>query len=408
MYTPEDIVVVIPSYNTADHLENTYKSVRKYYPNIFLLIISDGSTDGTQYKAVKWSEEDSNIFVYHKMERKGHTYWYDAGIGVSGIPGRIKDKPVVSILHSDMIVGPGYFENMLKHLKPGKVVCATRVEPPIHPSGKEKITRNFGMEADDFQWDAFEKFCLEEQEVSKDETTRGIFAPWTMLRDDFISIGGHDQRFAPYGYEDSDIFNRWILKGYEMIQSRDSLCYHMTCRGHRWNKGVGIDNPDYRETMEKNGREFIRKWGDWIQNDAYQYPIIYPKYDRGIILYNGTPELLKMLEPWGDGIYTDIPFEDYIKEEQPKTVIDLTEKIKDLHAERNHDIFIEVDGSRFDQRDFEVIQHLAAIAKQAGRFQIGNLRIVIDKLEDNSQTLIDNEEGISRKILQAGQNILHL
>ena len=35
---------------------------------------------------------------------------------------------------------------MLKHLKPGKVVCATRIEPPIHPAGKEKIVMDFGMD----------------------------------------------------------------------------------------------------------------------------------------------------------------------------------------------------------------------------------------------------------------------
>ena len=67
--------------------------------------------------------------------------------------------------------------------------------------------------------------------------------------------------FAPYGYEDSDIFNRWILAGYEMVQSRDALCYHMTCRGHRWNAGVGIENSDYKSTMERCRKEFLKKWG---------------------------------------------------------------------------------------------------------------------------------------------------
>ncbi len=179
---------------------------------------------------------------------------------------REANTETVSILHSDMIIGPKYFENMLKHLERGKVVCATRIEPPIHPAGKEKIVRDFGDEADTFKWDAFEEFvekALESEQ--KDNTTRGIFAPWAIYKEDHFAVGGHDQRFAPYGYEDSDIFNRWILAGYEMIQSRDSFCYHMTCRGHKWNKGVGIVNPDYEATMNRCAREYIRKWGDWIQ-----------------------------------------------------------------------------------------------------------------------------------------------
>ena len=41
---------------------------------------------------------------------------------------------IVGIMHSDMIIGPNYIENTLKHLERGKVVCATRIEPPIHPA----------------------------------------------------------------------------------------------------------------------------------------------------------------------------------------------------------------------------------------------------------------------------------
>ena len=54
-------------------------------------------------------------------------------------------------------------------------------------------------------------------------TTKGIFAPWMLYKQDHFAVGGHDQRFAPFGYEDSDIFNRWILAGYEMVQSRDAF-----------------------------------------------------------------------------------------------------------------------------------------------------------------------------------------
>ena len=32
-----------------------------------------------------------------------------------------------------------------KHWKHGNVVCSTRIEPPLHPEGPEKIVENFGM-----------------------------------------------------------------------------------------------------------------------------------------------------------------------------------------------------------------------------------------------------------------------
>ena len=235
--------VIIPSYNTLYHLKNTYESLKKYAPEVDIIIIDDASEDGTSHWLLKELKDDK-VQPIISRERKGHTYWYDEGM-------RLAKTDIVSILHSDMIIGPGYFDNMLKHLEKGKVVCATRIEPPIHPPGKEKIVMNFGDDHNNFMWEAFEEFVTAESESERDNTTKGIFAPWMLYKEDHFAIGGHDQRFAPYGYEDSDIFNRWILAGYEMVQSRDSLCYHMTCRGHRWNKGVGIENSDYKSTMER-------------------------------------------------------------------------------------------------------------------------------------------------------------
>ena len=372
--------VIVPSFNTLEHTKNTYESLLLYGGDIDIIMIDDASNDGTD----KWLEslDNSNLTVIIDKERKGHTYWYDEGM-------RRAKTDIVSILHSDMIIGPGYFENMLKHLERGKVVCSTRIEPPIHPAGKEKVVRQFGEDANVFNWEGFEEFVTKEIKDQKDKTTKGIFAPWMLYKEDHLSIGGHDQRFAPYGYEDSDIFNRWINAGYEMVQARDSLCYHMTCRGHRWNKGVGIENPDYRATMDKNAREFLRKWGDWIQNDEYQYPIINPKYNKGIVLYRGKPLLLGTLEPWCDNLYVDMKqaiIDAYIEKEQPKTVVDLSKKIHTIDAEATNDIMIYIDGSKFSSTDGQYVQQLAAILNQnkpeEGRFKIGNVEIEIIKYNE--------------------------
>lgn len=370
--------VIIPSYNTLPHLKNTIESIYKYGGDVDIIVIDDASTDGT-------AEYIKSLKVFKAIvseERRGHTYWYDEGM-------RLAETEIVSILHSDMIIGPGYFENLLKHIERGKVVCATRIEPPIHPAGKEKIVRNFGVEANEFTWDAFEKFVTQEKADANNSTTKGIFAPWMLYKQDHFAVGGHDQRFAPFGYEDSDIFNRWILAGYEMIQSRDALCYHMTCRGHRWNAGVGKENPDYKDIMSRCEREFIRKWGDWIQNDAHQYPIINPLYDKQIRVFNGTPDLLALLEPWANSFYYDGPKEDienYIEKEQPRSVVDLSSKINRDGAFT--DIVIRVDGSTFTQQDYIYIRQINAILSQnkpeGGKFKLGNLEIQVNRYEEKT------------------------
>ena len=380
------ISLIIPSYNTEKHLINTYNSIRKHYKDTELVIINDGSTDNTS----EWLDtlEDNNVIKINSKKRKGHTFFYDEGM-------RQATNEIVGIMHSDMIIGPNYIEKMIKHLSKGKVVCATRIEPPIHPAGQEKIVMDFGMDHDDLKIDEFDNFCLNRQKVSKDVTTKGIFAPWILYKEDHFAIGGHDQTFAPYGYEDSDIFNRWILAGYEMVQSRDAFVYHLTCRGHRWNKGVGIVNDDYESTMSRCRRDFIRKWGDWIQNDEYQFPIINPKYDIGFIVNNCNLNLLQALEPWCSNVYVDNNRSEYIDLEQPNSKFNLYEKILPIDNEKNNEILVTINGNLFNQQDFQYIQQLSAILTDSGEpafhGELGNLKIeIFEKMNTYEKTLINN------------------
>ena len=103
------ISLIIPSYNTKEHLVNTYESVRRYYKDVEMVIINDGSLDDTS----EWlqSLQDDNVIKIDSKERRGHTFFYDEGM-------RKASNDIVGILHSDMIIGPNYLENMLKHYVP--------------------------------------------------------------------------------------------------------------------------------------------------------------------------------------------------------------------------------------------------------------------------------------------------
>ena len=378
-----NVTLVIPSHNNLRHLKNVYTSIRKFYKDVEVILLDDCSTDGTW----DWmtSIKDENLVKYTTNKQLGHTILYDVGIDMA-------KGDVVGILHADMIIGPNYLENLLKHLDKGKVVCATRIEPPLHPEGNEKIIKDFGMDFDTLNVDGFEEFVVEHQQKHKDETTRGMFAPWILYREDFQRIGGHDPLFHPFPYEDSDIFQRWILQGYELIQSRDSFVYHLTCRGHRWTEEIG-KNDDYFPIVEERARmNYIRKWGSWIKNDNYQHPIIPPVYKKTLKLRNSTIAILKILEPWFTTVVTDLSNErltQFIDDIQPKTMFDLTEK---FNPEKPEDVVVEVDGINFDQESLNLIQNLNDIIHQSGgigKFQLGKLTIFIDKLEQSVDDLIN-------------------
>jgi len=381
-----NVTLVIPTYNNLKHIKNAYTSIRKWYPTLELVMLDDGSSDGTYEWLESIQSKDKNVILYQSEERVGHTILYDLGIEKA-------TNEIVGIIHADMIVTENYLENLLKHLDKGKVVCATRIEPPLHPPGNEKIIQNFGLDFDDLNIPAFEEFAKNAQSENEGKTTKGMFAPWILYKEDFQRIGGHDPLFHPFPYEDSDIFQRWILQGYELIQSRDSFVYHLTCRGHRWTEEIG-KNDDYFPIVEERARwNYIRKWGSWIKNDNYQHPIIPPVYKKALHLQNGTPELLKVLEPWFTSISTDLPttqLSSFIKETQPKTMFDLTDKFK---VEAIEDIVVHIDGSKFDQQDFQNLQNLNYIIQQSGedggKFMLDNLNITILKIKDTVNDLIN-------------------
>ena len=165
----QPVTFIIPCRNNLKYLQQAVNSIETNYGDYHqIVILDDASTDGTN----DWinSINKPNIISYRNggPDRVGHTILYDIGI-------KLATTPVVTILHSDMIITPNYVGNMLKHLKPMTVVSATRIEPPLHPPGPEKYVKDFGMEPETFDTDAFKKFVYETEYVMEDKTTQGIF-----------------------------------------------------------------------------------------------------------------------------------------------------------------------------------------------------------------------------------------
>ena len=383
MLRQEDVTLVIPSSNNLRHLKNAYYSIKRCAKDCKIVMLDDGSTDGT----TEWLagiSDDNITAVYRSDKRVGHTILYDKGI-------ELAQTEVVGIMHADMILGPYYLENLLKHLQKETVVCATRVEPPLHPAGKEKIIKDFGTDFDNLDIDAFEIFAYDSQATFANETTNGMFAPWIIYKEDFVAMGGHDALFAPFPYEDSDIFQRWILHGYELIQSRDAFVYHLTCRGHRWTEEIGKDDDYFKNASAKAARNYLRKWGSWIENDEYQMPILKPRYDIGIVVENCDANLLLSLEPWFNNIYVDQSLiADYIEYEQPKTDLILEARVRPIEEPKQNDILIYFDAK--ENVDLNIVPNIQVIIRESvdavGTYEYNGLKIDVLQMVDHPDKMM--------------------
>ena len=371
------ITFIIPCRNNVKYLKQAISSIEDCYGDTHnIVILDDASTDGTWEWVQLMEDKHPYIKSYRNNsgDRVGHTVLYDIGI-------KLAETPIVTILHSDMIVTQNYVGNMLKHLKPLSVVSATRIEPPLHPPGPEKYVKDFGMEPETFDKAAFQKFVYETEYATEGKTTKGIFAHWMLYKEDFVQIGGHDLLFAPMELEDSDIFNRFHLQQYELIQSRDAFVYHMTCRGSRFKDGIEIereiplpdgtiwykpkDSEEYTKLRNNKFKEWWRKWHTDVLHDDLMMPIVPNRYDTTFVVHNCNEYLLQALEPWCDRLYVDCEYKNYVSSEQKETMFDISDKIHSIGDEMKGDVHIMFDGSGLTNENYnQFLKNIPFIIQQ--------------------------------------------
>ena len=397
------ISFIQPSRNNLKYLKWSYNSIRKNLGYRHEICWADDfSDDGTWEWMNEIKEKDPNVKIHRNEgpERLGHTILYDTLVGMAS-------NDIVMIYHADMYACPKLDEEVLKHLEPGKVVSATRIEPPLHPDGPEKVLQDFGIEPEEFDEEGLMNFINQTWEgMPEDKITNGIFAPWAIYKDDFQRIGGHDPLYAPQSKEDSDIFNRFKLAGYELIQTWEGYVYHMTCRGSRFKDGA-LRNPagkvfmKGRESSEwlaqnlRSTRNFIRKWGHMVKHDELLHPIIPPKYDVGFIVENCNNDLLKELEPWCSDIYGDwvghkgFGVNKYVEEEQPNTQFDLKKKIHSDHIEPKNNVIVQFDCRFLTPQNFQILVNLSEILQESG--EVGEMELEIFKFSIRSLDTYEKE-----------------
>ena len=353
--TPK-ITFCIPSKSNLRYLKTCIPSIRENASrndhNIIVFVDSD--EDGT----VKWLEQVKDEYNL--------TYYVNPNLGKSlfGI-GKAYDyciehsnTDIFMIFHADMMLGKDADLKAYMNLNPKTVVCSTRIEPPIHPNAGEKILLDFGMWPEEWKKDEFNKYV--DTQLNETKITNGIFAPWMMYKSEYLDIlGGHDPILHSCR-EDSDLFNRMSLAGFEFIQPWNSLVYHLTGRGAGSFDGDPERHKKWQEDMNKSTLAFIKKWGTNIQHTSLMEPIVSPVYKKSVIIHNSNPhqQLEQALYPWFN---------------------------------EGQDIIVEVDGGVFNQDDLNIIQQLNNIIKDNGEigvFELGNLKITINSMDEYQNDLI--------------------
>lgn len=201
---------------------------------------------------------------------------------------------IVSYLQSDMVISPHYDTELLKNVKRGRILSATRVEPPLHGESPYTITKNFGLIPSEFnlnEWNNYSCNAKENREIDY------FFAPITFFKQDWLSLGGYDTLFRR-SREDSDFVQRCIHNGIELTQTFSTNVYHFTCvssRGRDWfnpnNQEAQIRGELQKKADAIELKKFIRKWGTFNHGNSKLY-----KFNIDLVVKNYDERYLNLIE----------------------------------------------------------------------------------------------------------------
>ena len=242
----------------------------------------------------------------------------------------------IILLHNDMILKPGFVEEMDRHIVRNRITTYTRVEPPIYTDTYPgKILLDCGSNLQTFNKEKFEEVKVEESLV--DGGTQLFFGCY---KEDYIGIDGDTYKIF---CEDDDFHLRCTIAGMERKVSSASV-YHFVSKTSR-------TTDDYKEVESLSNMAFVKKWG--FRNSQYN-----KCYKKSYTIVNSNSQLDSILEPWFNG---------------------------------GEDIVVEVDGFNFTQQDYMYIHQLNDIVKnnnELGEFMLGNLKIKVNSLEEHQHKLI--------------------
>ena len=117
--------IIIPCYNEEDHVEDTVQfALATRYPNIEVIIITDGSTDRTKQIIEKLALQDSRIRIVHLATNQGKAFALRAGALVS-------QHEYLVCIDGDVLLHPYTVHWMMDQLLSGPRVGAVTGNPRI-------------------------------------------------------------------------------------------------------------------------------------------------------------------------------------------------------------------------------------------------------------------------------------
>ena len=148
------ITFAVPCYNSAEYMDACIESLLAVGDDVEVIIVNDGSSDGTAAKADSWQERYPDIVCAVHQENGGHGAAVNAGL--EHAHGRY-----FKVVDSDdwldaeaMAEVMGYLREQMEYADPTDLVIANYVYEKVHENARTVIRyKNVFPVAQEFTWD---------------------------------------------------------------------------------------------------------------------------------------------------------------------------------------------------------------------------------------------------------------
>lgn len=209
---------VIPTYNRYDLVHQVLYDIYRRCSDIHEVIVMDDASPEDMSDGVNWWMTNGMLPVRHVRMKENKGFLRNSNTGI--------------------------------RLATGEMVCLVSNDVRIHKDiskycyGFEKNTIFGGRLLDwDTGWNTFGK------------TTYPYLEGWLLVahNDAWTDIGGFDERFMPYDYEDVDFSTSAISKGYGLVPFPDGYATHIGAQSIHY-------GDEREEQTQRNRKKFEEKW----------------------------------------------------------------------------------------------------------------------------------------------------
>jgi GT2 family glycosyltransferase len=213
-----------------------------------LIVVDNGSSDGTPEYLTRLSREDARVRVLLNGRNAGFAVACNQGLGLAA-----GDHLV--LLNNDTMVPPGWLAKLVPHLRNPEVGL---VGPVTNRIGNEAE-----IETDYRTWGEFLEFAARRADEHGGDwlelRSPAMFC-LALRRQTYLQLGGLDERYEVGLLEDDDYADRAREAGYELRCIEDLVVHHFGEASF----GRLVCDGEYGRILRANQQRYAKKWGrEW-------------------------------------------------------------------------------------------------------------------------------------------------